>query len=134
MTHDTFVGGEAASVAPLHGAYARSMYLPPNGATSAAYLETVRSLLVHDTGRGLDLAFATPRAWLAPGKRIAVRDLPTRFGPLTYSLQATAAGVRFVGELPRTPRTRLRLRLPAGGRTLDLSGRSGHVEITVAFP
>jgi hypothetical protein len=134
MTHDTFVGGEAASVAPLHGAYARSMYLPPNGATSAAYLETLRSLLVHDTRRGLDLAFATPRAWLAPGKRIAVRDLPTRFGPLTYSLQATAAGVRFVGELPRTPRTRLRLRLPAGGRTLDLSGRSGHVEITVAFP
>ena len=49
MTPDTFVSGEAASVAPLRGSHYRSMYLPPNGASNAAFLETLRSLLVHET-------------------------------------------------------------------------------------
>ena len=50
------------------------MYLPPNGAADAAFLETLRLMLVHETrdadGRpvGLRLAEATPRAWLAAGR------------------------------------------------------------------
>ena len=35
---------------------------------------------------GLELAHATPRAWLAPGKRIAVRGMPTSFGPVSYTI------------------------------------------------
>ena len=73
MTPDTFVSGEAATVAPLRGAAYRSMYLPPNAASNSAFLETLRVMLVHETtqdGRatGLELAFGTPRAWLATGR------------------------------------------------------------------
>ena len=94
MTPNTFVSGEAASVAPLGGSYYRSMYLPPNGASNAAFLETLRSLLVHETRdaggapHGLELAFATPRPWLRAGRRIAVERAPTSFGPVSYSLEA----------------------------------------------
>ena len=49
MTPNTFVSGEAASVAPLRGSHFRSMYLPPNGASNAAFLQTLRALLVHET-------------------------------------------------------------------------------------
>src|SRR5437764_8428827 len=99
------------------------MFLPPNSGSNATFLETLRLMLVHETaGRdgvphGLELAFATPRAWLAPGRRIAVRDAPTPFGRLTYSLAARRGSVHASLDVPRSPALRtlkLRLRVPAG--------------------
>ena len=151
MTPQTFVSGEAASVAPLDGAAYRAMYLPPNGASNATFLETLRLMLVHETPAGLQLAYATPRAWLGAGKRIAVASAPTSFGPLSYSLAATAGAVSAAVDVPeRTPprALSLRLRLPRGGRiaavtvsgrawsrfdratgTIDLSGLTGHLDV-----
>jgi hypothetical protein len=134
MTPGTFVSGEAASIAPLSGEYYRSMYLPPNGASNATFLETLRLMLVHErvaangTPRGLELAYSTPRAWLRPGKQIAVRAAPTSFGPISFSLQSLAGSVRGSIAVPgRAPlRTlTLRLRLPRGQRvsTVSLDGR-----------
>jgi hypothetical protein len=159
MTPDTFVAGEGATLAPLAGAAYRSMYLPPNVAANAAFLETLRLTLVHETARpngapdGLELAFATPRAWLGAGRRIAVQEAPTSFGPLSYELDARADAVHVSLTVPsRTrPRTlRLRVRLPRGERiatvqldgkpfravdratqTLDLSGRTGTLDLVV---
>jgi hypothetical protein len=159
MTPGTFVAGEGASVAPLAGAWHRSMYLPPNSTSNAAFLETLRLTLLHETrgssgeGRGLELAFATPRSWLRTGEQIAVRDAPTSFGPLTYTLEAAAGAVRATVEVPsrRAPRAlTLRLRLPRGARirsvaldgrpfsrfnqrtgTIDLSGLRGTLTLDV---
>ncbi len=106
MTPGTFVAGEAASVAPLGGALHRSMYLPPNSTSNAAFLETLRVMLVHERRgpdgqpRGLELAYSTPRAWLAPGRRIRVDRLPTSFGPLTYELDAGAGEIRGTVAVP----------------------------------
>jgi len=54
------------------------------GALSALHMGTAHALmLVHETAtadgkpNGLELAYATPRGWLAAGKRIAVADAPT---------------------------------------------------------
>jgi hypothetical protein len=159
MTPNTFVSGEGASVAPLHGERYRSMYLPPNGASNAAFLETLRLMLVHETldrdgnPYGLQLAYATPRAWLRPGKRIAVRDAPTSFGPVSYSIVSGKRSARVSIEVPgRTPPRMLglRLRLPRGYRlrrmtlngrpfsgfdaatgTIHLSGRTGSLDLKV---
>jgi hypothetical protein len=158
MSPGTFVAGEAASVSPLPGDYFRSMYLPPNAASNASFLETLRLMLVHETRdhtgapRGLELAYATPRTWLGHGKRIAVRNVPTSFGPLSYEITSAARGVHASIDVPagRRPVTlRLRLRLPAGrtvstvlvsGRparydraaeTVDLSGLTGRVVVKV---
>ena len=134
MTEGTFVSGEGATVAPLDGASYRSMYLPPNSTSNGAFLETLRLMLVHERRgpdgrpRGLELAFATPRAWLEPGKRIRVDRAPTSFGPLAYELEAGEGEVRATIAVPArpAPRTlRLRLRLPGGGsiRSVELDGR-----------
>jgi hypothetical protein len=156
MTPNTFVSGEAATVAPLRGASYRSMYMPPNTASNSAFLETLRLMLVHETRDkdgspvGLELAFATPRAWLGDGKTIAVNEAPTSFGPLTYSLHRE--GNRLTGSIlvpsNRPPHTlRLRLRLPHGlelgavringqrrpvdrrTNTIDLSGLRGSLDV-----
>jgi hypothetical protein len=160
MTPGTFVSGEGATIAPLHGQYFRTMYLPPNSAGNAAFLETLRLMLVHETRdasgspQGLELAFATPRPWLMSGKEIAVNDAPTSFGPISYTIDAGLGLVSVSLEAPRSAalRTlRLRLRLPAGERmtgitvngnpfrrfdskteTIDLSGLSGSLWLQVS--
>ena len=43
-------------------------------------------MLVMEKGDVLWLARATPRAWLEQGKRIAVRNAPTDFGPVGYEI------------------------------------------------
>jgi len=149
MTPRTFVSGEGATVAPLDGSSYRAMYLPPNAASNAAFLETLRLLLVHETPTGLELAYSTPRAWLRPGRRIAVSGAPTSFGRLSYSLTAAGKTVHATVEVPqRAHALTLRLRLPRGERlaavtlggrpfhgvdratgTLDLSGLSGTLQL-----
>jgi hypothetical protein len=131
MTPGTFVSGEAATVAPIRGERLGSMYLPPNGGTSTSFLETLRVALVHERrdtrGRPtrLELAFATPRAWLGDGKRIDVTRAPTSFGPVSYVVRRRGSVVRVDVDVPAAPSVRLRLRLPHGLRIdrVESSGR-----------
>ena len=146
MTRDTFVSGEAVSLLPVGTAYYRTMYMPPNLGANSSFLETLKLLLVHErrgprgAPRGLDLAFATPRAWLANGATIEVRRIRTSFGPLTFSLQRTGKTIRIDVSNPKAPEpTRLRLRLPAGTHLLRvrLGTRRLHVDrrtMTVTLP
>jgi hypothetical protein len=127
MTPGTFVAGEGASVAPLRGQWYRSMYLPPNGASGASFLETLRLMLVHETAHGLQLAWSTPRAWLAGNRRIVVRRLPTTWGPVSYTLGPQSLSIDVPARAPRD--VRVRVRTPTGTRVIDLSGRTGHVAL-----
>lgn len=161
MTPGTFVAGEAASIAPIRGTYHRSMYLPPNGASNGSFLERLRLMLVHETidgaGRpsGIELSYSTPRAWLLPGRRIAVSRLPTSFGPISFSIAARPQSIRVTIDGPSRSRPdalRLRLRLPRGNRItrvllggrpfrrfdpaseeIDLSGQPGRLDLVVAY-
>jgi hypothetical protein len=160
MTPDTYISGESGTVAPLGNAYYRSMYLPPNLGGNATFLETLRLMLVHETRgpagapRGLELAFSTPRAWLSDGKTITVRNVPTSFGPVSFSIERHGTLVHVAVDSPASPAPlslRLRLRLPAGLRiaaarldglpvrydmktgTIDLSGWAGQLELEVAL-
>jgi hypothetical protein len=157
LTRNTYVAGEAASVTPLHGERYRTMYLPPNNDGAAAFLETLHSMLVHEVrGRegepgGLELAFATPRAWLESGKTISAAAAPTSFGPVSYSIARDGQIVRIAVTPPTSPAPttlKLRLRLPPGDRisaveldgaavpfdrgsgTIDLSGLTGVLRLT----
>ncbi len=123
ITRGTYLAGEAASVAPLGGRFYRSMYLPPNNDGAATFLETLRLMLVHErrardgAPSGLDLAFATPRPWLRDGKTIAVREAPTSFGTVGFSITRHGDDVRIEITPPESlagGTLRLRLRLPAG--------------------
>ena len=161
MTPGTYVSGETATVTPTESRIDRSMYLPPNSVANAAFLETLRLTLIHEltgpdgTPKGLELAYATPRSWLAPGRTVVVHNDPTTFGRLSYSIAVQPDQVRVSLAVPPSGDLhvlRLRLRLPDGrpitkvelngspfGRfdpsteTLDLSGRHGQLNLTVTF-
>jgi hypothetical protein len=157
MTPGTFVGGEAASVAPHEGSYLRTTYLPPNSASNATFLTKLRLMLVRETRGadgepdGLRLGFATPRAWLEPGKHVVVRRMPTSGGLVSFDLRAHADSVQATIRVPGRKtfaELALRLRLPDGRRivavrvngrsssrldrrtgTIDLTGLRGTLEI-----
>jgi len=130
MTRGTFVSGEAVSLLPVDGAYDRSMFMPPNSGANASYLETLRDLLVHErrgplgAAAGLDLAFSTPRAWLADGQSIDVRDAPTSFGKVSFSLERAGSTIDARLVLPAHAHVRLRFRLPPGERVTRVAAGS----------
>jgi hypothetical protein len=152
MTRGTYVSGEAVSLIPIGGAYERAMFMPPNTGANASFLGTVRELLVHErlgargAPAGVDLAFATPTAWLADGKKIEVRGAPTSLGKVSYVLVRRGSTITGRLVLPPQCRCRLRLRVPPGtrvasatvgatrlrvrpGGTIDLGTRHGSLRV-----
>ena len=86
----------------------RAMFLPPNGTSNAAYLETLRLTLVHET---TDRARAArrPRARIrhassvarSPGNGSPCGTCPTSFGPVSYSIDVHARRGPRVDRRPR---------------------------------
>jgi hypothetical protein len=79
----------------------------------AAFLERFRNLLVMEDGPRLWLARATPRAWLEQGRKIAVKNAPTHFGPTAYKIVSDVDNGRITAtvELPsRKPPREVTLR------------------------
>ena len=108
---------------PLPGEYHRAMYLPPNGAEQrhvprdASAAARPRDRRFRGRPRGLELAYSTPRAWLAPGKRIAVRA-PRRASARSRTRSGRRGRRQRVSiDVPQRAPLRslsLRLRLPRG--------------------
>jgi len=140
LTPNTFICGEGATIgtSPANGRAFRSQWFPPLSANNAVYLRTLRELLIREerdaanVPQTLHIAPATPRDWLRSGRHIAVNDLPTLFGPVSFALNAH--GDRLTGTVtpPKAEPGRLPLRnvvlharVPAGKRLISatLNGR-----------
>jgi hypothetical protein len=158
MTRGTFIGGEGNRW--THGdENGRSFYLPPNSTSNAAWLITLRNLVVQDWDLDEDakpdtlrLLCAVPRRWLADGNEISFTEAPTMFGPVSCEAKSRLSEGLFevrVTPPPRQPKTFvLRAPLPSGwkvksvsidndraevigGDTVDLTGRT--TPVTVRF-
>jgi hypothetical protein len=118
------------------------MYLPPNSAANASFLQQFRNILVqdydmNDDGRAetLRLAFATPRGWMKSGSRIRVTNAPTEFGDVSYTIESAINDARVSAEVTipdRNPpeKVLLRLRLPDGRKiaSAEANGKKLNVE------
>lgn len=165
MTPGTFINGEGFTIQPVNGQYYRSMYLPPNADSVSNFLETLHVMLVNEeltadaTPDGLQLAYSVPAAWLRQGKTITVRNAPTDFGSLSYTIDGmsgkSAGTITATVQVPsRSPMSHLSIRLNPGtgfaisnvmvnGKqymkfnattdTVDLSGLTGTVSIVASY-
>jgi hypothetical protein len=92
MTRGTFVDGEATTIGVRANEYFRSTWYPPNGTSNAMFLEALRLLLIREqrdakgVPTSLEIAWATPRSWLADDATIALERMPTSFGPVSYRI------------------------------------------------
>jgi hypothetical protein len=140
LTRGTFIGAEGTGLRALDQ-WGRPMYLPPNTASSALSLWTLRYLLVQDWDMDDDgmpetlrLGFATPKSWLENGKTIKLSHAPTAFGPLALTIYSRLARGEVIAELElpaRNPakKTFLRVRVPDGWRVT--SARAGSASFHV---
>ena len=117
MTPGTFVAGEAASVAPLaRRALPRDVPAAERRAQRRVPRDAAADARARDAGRA--------RARVRDAARVARRgeadrrrDAPTSFGPLSFSLAATAGAVSAAVDVPdRTPRARSRSASGCPGR------------------
>lgn len=108
----------------------------------------VRWMLVFDEGdeQRLHCGRALPRAWVGSGKRIAIEDVPTRYGRVSYQLDTgqanlLSATVRFTGNAALPREVYVHFRAPLGktlqqilvnGRAVIPSGR--HSDAAVFKP
>ncbi len=123
----------------------------------AAFLERFRAMLLLEDGDRLWLARGTPRRWLEQGKKIGVRNAPTRFGTAVYQIASDAdhGGIRATLDVPaRHPPKQILLRLrhprappirsvavngrpwsdfDPGKETISLSGLQGTVTVEVRY-
>lgn len=89
----------------------------------AKFVHRVRDLLVTEFDGDLHLAAGIPGNWLAGGKQIVVRQAPTEYGPVSYTLRAEGGEVRGTITLPaRSPYRAawISVRLPEGVRMAEV--------------
>ena len=139
MTRGTFVGGEGSRF--FHGdRWGRSFYLPPNSASNAMFLTTLRYLLIQDwdlddDGRPetLRLLYGAPGRWLRDGAVLEVGRAPTAFGPVSVRVESRLGRGEVtlaVEAPPRRPESWLvRLPLPPGWKVVG--ARAGEAELPV---
>ncbi len=156
MTRGTFIGGEGSRF--VHGdANGRSFYLPPNSSSNAAWLLTLRYLLIQDwdldeNGKPdtLRLLFAAPRRWLSDGQKIRIENAPTMFGNASLNVESKLSTGYVEVQVTPPPRpvktVLLRAPLPMGwhvesveidgasaplvdGDVVDLTGRTKPLKV-----
>jgi hypothetical protein len=88
------------------------------------------NMLCRTVGDELWLLQATPRRWLADGKKISVQKLQTEFGPVSFEVRSRLAASTITAEVQPPSRVapavlRLRLRVPEGHalKNVAINGR-----------
>ncbi|MHB1459206.1 MAG: hypothetical protein ACYC0V_20040 [Armatimonadota bacterium] len=148
FTQDTYIGGEVHEIRSLTP-FGRCEHQPPNSASNAYWMWSLRYLMVQDwdiddDGRPdtLRLMFATPRRWLEDGKTIKAEKLPTAFGTVSVQMVSHLADGEIIASVTmptHTPiQTLISARVPdawvvtgarIGRKTLPVDDK-GTVDIT----
>lgn len=117
-------------LSPLEHRWAWGQYYGPPS-TDGAWFELYRNLLLNElAGDGiLFVGQATPRAWLADGRRIAIDRAPSHYGPVNVRIDSAVAAATIRAEIEflserRPQQVLLRLRHPdkARLRTVTVNG------------
>lgn len=91
-------------------------------------LSLLRNMLVREDGDVLQIGEGIPRAWLTSGRHVRVEAAPTKFGIVSYRIEAAGNGVdrlRIVPPSRRPPNEiRFHLRTPDGRAIQSIDGSS----------
>jgi hypothetical protein len=104
-------------------------YTLPHTYSCTQQLRLLRYMLLREEAGDLVLAQGAPSDWLQPGKRLAVNEAPTRFGPVSFSVEAASSDHATIRLTPpvRTPpgEVRIHLRHPAGRKIAHVEAPDG---------
>lgn len=100
----------------------------PHTWVGSEYIRSMRSLFAYEreTDQALVIAAGLPREWLESETGVAIKRLPTWYGPLNYRLRRTAPGelrLELSGDV-RPPPGRVVLDLPVEVESVTVNGKS----------
>lgn len=142
-TRGTFLTGESQGAKPNPAEWYRGTYLPPEPPANALLLRSLRHMLIHENDLNQDgiyeelwLLSSAPASWLAPGKTVELRNMPSRIGAVSLRIQADPAGRRLTADLRLSPLAsgsvalyvrgyRVLRATGAAGQTLKVENRDG---------
>jgi hypothetical protein len=130
MTQETYAAVECARIRS-----GENWWTLPHTYSNTKQIRLLRNMLLREEGGDLRIGFAAPRPWLADGKRLAVKDAPTLFGPASFAIESRAdAGAIDVHIDPPTRgvsgAVKLRLRHP---KRLDIKSVACEPKMDVSF-
>ena len=149
MSRDTYSAVECTSIRT-----GENYWMLPHTYSNTQQLRLLRNMLVREDGETLWLGQAIPRDWLVAGKRVAVNEAPTTFGPVSYAIEPSTNGSMRVQLSPpmcnapkeiairlRDPKQRKIARVKTTGaakvkfknETVRLTGFGGPVKLEVSF-
>jgi len=145
MTRDTYSGVECTLCTTGENAWTL-----PHTYSCTQQLRLLRDMLIREDGNCLRIGEAIPRAWLADGKKIEMRDVPTSFGEVSVTMTGKKDGVEVQitppdGRVPdqilvtlRTPRPIKSVFLDGHeillkGETVELAGIRGNVRLEAQY-
>jgi len=107
MTRDTYSAVECTAIRT-----GENYWTLPHTFSNTRQLQLLRNMLVREDGDTLWIGQAIPRPWLAPGKRVAIREAPTQFGPISCSIESERDAITVQLDPPkRTTAKAVQLRL-----------------------
>jgi hypothetical protein len=111
----------------------------PHGWWAAEYVTLLRNMLVREEGNGVVLMSAISPSWLKSGQVVAVREAPTTFGTVAFTLTPNTNGATLSWRTGLRPQTKLSWPVPAGVTAvhapglsrgvIHLRGRSGSIQV-----
>ena len=121
MTRDTYSPVEVTMIRT-----GENHYTLPHLYSCTEQLRLLRNLLVREDGETLVIGQGVPRAWLEPGKHVAVNKAPTSFGEVSYRIEpqddGDDAGERWTRRRA-SPSTEIRIHLRDPRAAEDRVGR-----------
>ncbi|MCB0666633.1 MAG: hypothetical protein KDC80_12445, partial [Saprospiraceae bacterium] len=111
-------GFSNGQMTPLEHRWAHPQYYSPPS-TDGAWFEIYRKMLINEMGSDiLFIGQAIPRSWLESSKKIQVKNAPTYFGKVSFSLEGESAKNEIVATITLSPGNApqelwIRLRHPA---------------------
>jgi hypothetical protein len=110
----------------------------PHNWASGEFIRLVRHLVILERGGELHLLEGLPRSWTKPGDALALRDIPTSFGPVSVGLRVDDTGAELVVEPPtRDPPAKLVVHIERFARTVASATSSweegGRLRVRLAF-
>lgn len=141
LAHTTSTHAGFETGVRVYGSRAVDDNMTPHGWFAAEYAAFVRNMLVREDGAGITLLSLVAPHWLAPGRTVAARRVPTLYGDVDVALRSTRDGAELRWDADVPEGTRLRFAVPDWVRDVDaegldrrrrwitLGGRSGALEI-----
>lgn len=91
----------------------------PHTWVGSGYIDAVRNMLAYESNDSLILCAGIDPAWLKKG--VTVKELPTNYGTISYTIKKTKHGIAFSVDGTAKPPKGFILRLPAGSENRDFT-------------